>query len=204
MLCKGITDLLVETAGLEWAGSAADGREALEKIRQLVPDVALLDIEMPHLTGLEVAKTLIAEGIATRFVLLTLYKDEALLNSAIEMGIKGYLLKESSEKEILDCIHAVHSGQAYVNASLTQYLIRHRMQENNILSQLSEREIDILKLIAMQKSTAEIAGMMFISPKTVSSHRTNISKKLNLPGEQNGLLKWALANRELLLGGVGR
>lgn len=198
ILRKGITDLLVESEGLAWAGSAENGKEALEKIRETEPDVAVLDIEMPYLTGLEVAKQLLSTGIRTQFILLTLYKDETFLNNAINAGIKGYLLKESSEKEILDCIRAVNRGQAYVSAKLTQFLLQREPSENTILAKLTEHEINILKLIGRQKSTAEIAGMLFISPKTVSNHRTNISRKLELGGEQNGLLKWAIANKHLL------
>ncbi len=198
ILRKGITDLLIESEDMEWAGSAENGKEALQKIRAIQPDVALLDIEMPHHSGLEVAKTLLEEGIKTVFVLLTLFKDETFLHNAIRMGIKGYLLKESSEKEILDCIRTVHRGQSYVNPSLTHYLIANNNSKDNVLSNLSDHEVNILKLIAKQKTSAEIADMLFISPKTVSNHRSNISKKLELTGEQNGLLKWAIEHRELL------
>lgn len=198
LLRKGVSDLLIETEDMEWAGSAGDGKEALEKLRSIQPDVALLDIEMPFHSGLEVARLLLQEGLKTRFVLLTLFKDESFLHNAIEMGIKGYLVKESSEKEILDCIRSVFRGQAYVNPSLTHYLIDQQKKQRTILSRLSDHETNILRLIARQKTTAEIAEMLFISPKTVANHRSNISKKLQLTGEQNALLKWAIEHRELL------
>lgn len=198
LLRKGVTNLLMETADLEWVGSAEDGQEALRKIRELKPDVAILDIEMPHHTGLEVARSLLAEGSTTAFVLLTLFKEETFFHHALEAGVKGYLLKESSEKEILDCIRAVYAGRAYVNPSLTQYLITPKTPESQVLSTLSDHEVNILKLITRQKTTAEIADMLFISPKTVANHRSNISKKLELTGEQNALLKWAIEHRDLL------
>jgi DNA-binding NarL/FixJ family response regulator len=197
LLRKGVTDLLKESADIQWVGSAGDGKEALDKIRNIQPDVAILDIEMPHLTGLEVAQQLIAEGIDTKFVLLTLFKDETFFKNAIRLGIKGYLLKESTEKEILDCIESVNKGKHYVNSSLTQYLISEE-EKNDLLINLSKREINVLKLIAQQKTTPEIANMLFISAKTVSNHRSNVSKKLKLAGEQNGLLKWAIEHRDLL------
>lgn len=197
LLRKGVTDLLKESDDLEWVGCAADGKEALGKIRSLKPDVAILDIEMPHYTGLEVARILIEEGIKTRFVLLTLFKEESFFRNAMKVGVKGYLLKESNEKEILDCIYSVNQGKPYVNSSLTHFLMSEE-PTNNILANLTDHEVNILKLIARQKTTAEIANMLFISPKTVSNHRGNIGKKLNLSGEQNGLLKWAIENRELL------
>jgi DNA-binding NarL/FixJ family response regulator len=198
ILRKGVSDLIVQTAGLDWVGSAENGKDALEKIRAIKPDVAVLDIEMPYLTGMDVAKTLLDEGTATRFIVLTLFKDKAFLNRALELGIKGYLLKESSEKEILECIQFVSEGKAYVNASLTQYIVNQQVAPSNVLAQLSGHEINILKLIARQKTSNEIADMLFISPKTVANHRTNISKKLDLNGEQNGLLKWAIENKDLL------
>ncbi len=197
ILRKGVSDLLRETEDMEWVGSAADGNEAMNKIRALRPDVAVLDIEMPHCSGTHVAETLLKENIGTEFILLTLFKDETLFHKAMDLGIKGYLLKESSEKEILDCIRAVYSGLPYVNPGLTHFLIN-RKKEKSILEVLSDHEINILKLIARQKTSTEIADMLFISPKTVSNHRSNISKKLNLSGEQNALLKWALENRDLL------
>lgn len=198
MLRKGVSDLIVQAPGLDWVGSAENGKDALEKIRAIRPDVAILDIEMPLLTGLDVAKTLLDEGTATRFILLTLFKDKAFLNRALEIGIKGFLLKESSEKEILECIQYVSEGKAYVNASMTQFLINPQVAPSNVLAQLSSHEINILKLIARQKTSNEIADMLFISTKTVANHRTNISKKLDLNGEQNGLLKWAIEHKDLL------
>lgn len=198
ILRKGITDLLKETEGLQWVGSAENGKEAIEKIRSIQPDIVLLDIEMPHYSGLEVAQILLDEGIKTEFILLTLFKDESLFRNAIAMGIKGYLLKESSEKEIVDCIQSVYRGWPYVNPSLSQYLFSSQKSKDNILGNLSEHELNILKLIAAQKTSSEIADMLFISPKTVSNHRSNISKKLKLTGVQNGLLKWAIENRDLL------
>lgn len=198
ILRKGITDLLIETEGIQWVGSAENGKDALEKIRAIQPDIAILDIEMPHFTGLEVAQILLKEGLKTEFILLTLFKDERFFHHALDMGIKGYLLKESSEKEIVDCIHTVHKGQAYVNPSLTHYLIKQKTLKNSVLSSLSDHELNILKLISRQKNTEEIAEMLFISAKTVSNHRSNISKKLELSGEQNGLLKWAIEHKDLL------
>jgi DNA-binding NarL/FixJ family response regulator len=198
ILKKGVSDLLKETPDIQWVGSASDGKEALEKIRAIQPDVAVLDIEMPHYSGLEVAQTLIKEGSQTNFVLLTLFKDETFFRNAMAIGVKGYLLKESSEKEILDCIQSVYQGRAYVNAGLTHLLLQQAVRPT-ILDKLSKHEINILKLIARQKTSAEIADMLFISPKTIGNHRSNISKKLNLAGEQNGLLKWAMEHRDLLL-----
>ena len=198
LLRKGVTDLINETPDLEWVGSADNGQDAVDKIRSIKPDIALLDIEMPHLSGIDVAKQLIGENTSTQFIVLTLFNDASFLQNAMKTGIRGYLLKDSSEKIILDCIRSVHAGKAYVNPELTQYLLSSKNVHDSILSSLSDHEVNILKLIAKQKTTAEIANMLFISPKTVSNHRSNISKKLELSGEQNGLLKWAMANQNIL------
>ncbi|NNF35505.1 MAG: response regulator transcription factor [Saprospiraceae bacterium] len=198
ILRKGISDLIIESDGLDWVGSAENGKEALQKIESIEPDVAVLDIEMPFMTGLEVAKTLLEKNIKTEFILLTLFKSGDFLQNALNMGIKGYLLKESTTKEILDCINSVASGIPYVNSSMTQYLLKRKKVKDDVLSSLSAHEINILKLIAQKKTSAEIADMLFISPKTVSNHRSNINKKLQLSGQQNALLKWALENKNLL------
>ncbi|MFT6970010.1 MAG: DNA-binding NarL/FixJ family response regulator [Roseivirga sp.] len=198
ILRKGITDLIQEAAELEWVGSAKDGKKALKEIRSLAPDIAVLDIEMPYHTGLDVAETLLKEGLETHFVVLTLYKEEELLNKALKVGVKGYLLKESSERDILACIHAVAEGRLYVDPSLTQYLALQKRDKGDVFANLSDHEIDILRLISRQKTSAEIADMLFISPKTVANHRSHISKKLNLAGVQNGLLKWAIEHKESL------
>ena len=118
--------------------------------------------------------------------------------NALAVGIKGYLLKESSEKEIISCIRSVYRGQPYVNPELTHLLFNQKNKLSELSDKLTEHEINILKLIARQKTSAEIANMLFISPKTVSNHRSNISKKLELTGEQNGLLKWAIEHQAFL------
>jgi DNA-binding NarL/FixJ family response regulator len=198
ILRKGISNLLIDSDELDWVGSASDGQEALDKIRSLRPDIAILDIEMPNHSGVDVAKILIAEGSKTKFVILTLYKDETLFHKAMELGIKGYLLKESDEKEIIDCVISVGSGMVYVHPTMSQYLISKRTVKNEVLGRLSDHEVNILKLISQQKTSAQIADMLFISLKTVGNHRSNISKKIELVGEQNGLLKWAMEHKGML------
>lgn len=198
LLKKGITNLILEQEDMEWVGSAGDGKEALEKLRALQPDVAILDIEMPHYSGIEVVKKCIEEGSKTSFIILTLFKDESFLTNALNIGVLGYLLKESSEKEIIDCIHSVYKKQAYVNPQLIHVLLQAKSQKSDLTTLLSSHEINILRLIADHKTSSEIADMLFISPKTVANHRNNISKKLSLSGKQNGLLTWALENKALL------
>ena len=199
ILRKGISDLIANSPGMQWVGSASTGSEAIEKIRAIKPDVAILDIEMPGHTGIEVAQILLQEGSDTSFILFTLHKEASFFNQAMKAGIKGYLLKESSEPEILECVKSVAEGKAYVNSQLTHLLFKESEESTSPLADLSAQEINVLKLIALQKTSEEIASMLFISPKTVSNHRTNISRKLGLSGKQNGLLIWAMEHRSLLI-----
>jgi two-component system nitrate/nitrite response regulator NarL len=198
ILRKGVSDLLIGTAGIKWVGSASNGEEALASIRSIQPEVAILDIEMPFLSGIDVAKTLLKEGSKTKFIILTLYKDETLFHEAMELGIRGYLLKESSEKEIVDCVITVGTGMPYVHPIMSRFLLARRTSKHELLEHLTDHEINILKLISRQMTSTQIAEMLFISQSTVGNHRSNISKKLDLGGEQNGLLKWAIENKSLL------
>jgi len=198
ILRKGIVDLIVESEGLEWVGSASDGKEALQKIQDIKPDIALLDIEMPHLTGIEIARELKQKASETKVILLTLFKDSSFVKNALAEGVMGYLLKESKESEILDCIKSVSEGKPYISPSLTNVLITINSGNNSPLESLTEHEINILRLIAKNKTSKEIAEMLFLSPKTISNHRNNISKKLGLEGQQNALLKWVLENKDQL------
>ncbi|MFK7935892.1 MAG: response regulator [Saprospiraceae bacterium] len=197
MLRKGVTDLIKESPDLEWVGSAANGQEAIEKIRALRPEIAILDIEMPHYSGIEVAKILLAEGTPTRFIIFTLFEDENFLRNALAVGIKGYLLKDSSETEMLAAIRTVHAGKPYVNPNLAHILSTPKTETPPLLAKLTAHEFNILKLIAQHKTSNEIANMLFISPKTVGNLRTKISKKLELDGKQNALLKWVMEHKEL-------
>lgn len=198
LLRKGIIDLLKSTEGLECIGDAPNGKVALAEIPILSPDIAILDFEMPYYNGLEVAQTILKQGVETLFIILTLHKEKELLSQALKAGVKGYLLKESSEQVIIDCIQKVAEGKTYLDPLISQLLMSDMRNNQGILGNLSNHEVDILRLISRHKTTTEIAEMLFISPKTVSNHRSNISKKLNLSGVQNGLLKWAIEHKEIL------
>lgn len=198
MLRNGIVQLLTQTEGIDWVGSASDGREALEKTLSLKPDIALLDIEMPYLSGIELCQKIRDAGLKTRIILLTLFKESAYIKAAFNEGAMGYLLKEANGNEIISCIKSVHSGKRYVSPSLTDVILDSNRVEDTVLSRLTEHEINILKLIAKNKTSKEIADMMFLSIKTIANHRNNISKKLELDGQQNALLKWVLENKENL------
>jgi len=167
------------------------------------PDVAVIDLNLPKLGGLEVARALQARKARVGLVVLTMLKDEQAFNQAMNLGIQGYVLKENAAGEILNCIASVAMGEPYVSPSLTAYLLRRRSRADALaartpcLEDLTTAERRILKAIAQKKTTREIASELFISPRTVESHRANICAKLSLKGP-NVLLQFALEHRDAL------
>jgi len=182
---------------------AADGAQALARIRELQPDVALLDINMPRQSGIEVARAVQLESLSTSIVFLTMHRDEATFNTALDLGASGYLLKESAVEEIVACLKAVAAGEKFVSPQLSTFLInrgsraRALQTQKPTLNDLTPTELRVLKLISEQKTTREIANLLFISPRTVERHRENICAKLELHGS-NALLKFALENKQMI------
>ena len=199
----GLKQVIQSDARFKLLAEAETGGEAMRLIGDLVPDLAVLDVNLPDMTGLEIADTLRAEGIGTRFVVLTMLKDEHAFNKAMNLGIDGYVLKENAGTEIVSCMVAVAEGQAYVSPSLTGFLLRRRGKAETLathkpgLADLTTAERRILKRIAQKKTSREIAAELHVSPRTVETHRTNICTKLSLKGT-NSLLQFALENRESL------
>jgi DNA-binding NarL/FixJ family response regulator len=171
-------------------------------IQRLRPDLALIDIGMPGLDGFAVARKIIQENIPVKLIFLTAHREEALLEEAMEIGAKGYVLKESVTSEIVNGIRAVAAGQHYVSPALTGYLVRRGQRHNTAgssagLKDLTSTEQHVLKLIAQYKTSKEIANELNISYHTVVTHRRNISDKLNISGS-HALMKFALAHESEL------
>jgi len=184
-------------------GEASDGEEALAMIEEKKPDVALLDIAMPKMTGLQVAKIVQERGLSTKLAILTMSADELIFNEALDLGVLGYVLKENAASEILNSIKTVAEGKHYISPSISGILVRRSEKRQTALStipglaDLTATEIRILKLIAGNKTSKEIANDLCISYKTVENHRTNIAKKLGLSGS-NALLRFAIENKAIL------
>jgi DNA-binding NarL/FixJ family response regulator len=200
---QGMRQAVQEDSRFELLGESDNGPAALELIQKLRPDVAVLDVNLPGMSGLEVAAQLHAKKSKTDLVVLTMLKDEPAFNKALNLGIKGYVLKDSAANEILNCIASVASGEAYVSPLLTDFLLRRRNRAETLsshqpgLDDLTVAERRILKRIALGQTTKEIAAELFVSPRTVESHRANICNKLKLTGA-NRLLQFALENRDSL------
>ncbi|HMN46695.1 MAG TPA: response regulator transcription factor [Povalibacter sp.] len=199
----GLRQVIQSDQRFELMAEADTWTQATQLIRELRPDLAVLDVNLPDGTGLEIAQTLRSEGIATRFVVLTMLKDEAAFNKAMNIGIDGYVLKENAGTEIVSCLVSVAEGNAYVSPSLTGFLLRRRGKAEALashkpgLADLTTAEKRILKRIAEKKTSREIAAELHVSPRTIETHRTNICTKLSLKGA-NSLLQFALENRESL------
>lgn len=199
----GLRQVITGDARFELVGETGDGETALRMIREQKPDVAVLDVKLPGLTGLEIARKLQFQHSPTRVIILTMHKEEELCNRALDFGARGFVLKENAVEEIVKAIAAVAAGEHYLSSSISGYLVRRRSRAEALAAQkpalddLTKAERRILKLIAENKTSREIAAKLFISPRTVEAHRANISTKLGLHGSHN-LLRFALENRSAI------
>ena len=197
LLLKGLSDFLIEK-GYNLIGSGKDGREAYNLIIKKNPDIAIIDIQMPYMSGLEIAQKCKGQNINTKIVLITLHKEKELYQKAQELNIFGYILKEFALEEIENCIKTVNEGQPFFSNRIME-LIGIDPIDNNELSKLTPSEKKILKLIAKDKTNKDIASLLFISYRTVEKHRSNIINKLELESKTNSLLIWAKENHDKLL-----
>jgi DNA-binding NarL/FixJ family response regulator len=197
---SGLRQVIAADPRLELVGEAGDGEDAMLLIREKKPDVAVLDVNLPRLSGLEIARKLQAGGLPTRVIMLTMHKEEETCNRALDVGAKGFVLKENAVEEILKAIAAVAEGGHYLSPTISGYLVRRRNRAELLaakkpgLDDLTKAERRILKLISEKKTSREIGAELFISPRTVEAHRANICAKLGLTGSHS-LLQFALENR---------
>lgn len=189
LLLKGLNDFLLEKK-YNIIGSANDGKQALALIERLNPDIAILDIQMPNLSGLDIAKICDNNGYHTKIILITFHKEASLYFEAKELNVFGYLLKDFAIEEIENCISSVIDNVPYFSLKIKQ-LLNLDSSENLLIKSLTPSERKILKYIAKDKTTKEIAELLSVSPRTVEKHRSNIIQKLNIEPKTNSLLIWA-------------
>ncbi len=200
---SGLAHVIGSNPGFTIVGEAADGTAALAMIEEKKPSIALLDIEMPGMSGLEVVKAVQERQIPTKLIVLTMYTEEDIFNEAMDCGISGYILKENAVSEVLNSIRIVAKGNYYISPTISGYLVERSKRRQKAfasvpkLETLTPAEMRILKLIAGNKTSKEIADALCISYKTVENHRANIAEKLDLHGN-NALLRFALENKSLL------
>ncbi len=200
---KGLIRTIEAHPSFNIIAEANDGVQALNKIKELKPDIAILDISMPKMSGLEIVKKIRNLNLDVKIIILTMYSDEEFFNQAIELDIKGYISKENAGEDLITALERVSNGGSYISPLLSDYVIKLERERRFLvktkpsLNKLTPTERQILKHLSENKSSKQIAEKLFISYKTVENHRTNIRDKLNLKG-LNALLKFAIENKSKL------
>ena len=197
---QGLRQIIEAHRGFIVVGEAADGGQALERLQEGDVAVAVLDVTMPVHDGFTVARELRERRLATALVFLTMHKDEHYLNAALDLGVRGYVLKDNATTEIVDCVRSVASGDEYISPTLSSLLIRRRSRATRLaeqkpaLEQLTPTERRILALIADGLTSRRIAGQLGIGVRTVEHHRNNVAVKLELHGS-HALTKFAIKHQ---------
>lgn len=181
---RGLRALLAEIADMEVAGEATDGRQAVQLVDQLKPDIAVLDIGMPNLNGLDAATQILRINPKIGIVMLSMYNDESYLLRALEIGVKGYLLKDNADEDIERAIRSAMTGHPFFSQRVAQMLVQNHVRllkehgSQDSYSLLTEREKEVLQLLAEGKSNKEVAAQLDVSPYTIEAHRANLMQKL--------------------------
>jgi DNA-binding NarL/FixJ family response regulator len=201
LFLDGLARVLEQTGSLAVVGKASDGQTALGHIRSLRPHLAILDIGLPRMNGFDVVRAVRAERIPVEFVFLTAHDDADMFEAALQLDVKGYVLKDCTDAELLRCISAVAAGQHYASPSMTSYLVKKTQRMDQLAEQapglrlLTPHERTILRLIAQDRTSKEIARELGIAQKTVDFHRSNICRKLGIHG-QHVLTRFAARHRD--------
>ncbi len=200
---RGLCDIIAADPTLRLVGEAGDGEEAWRLIQKLRPAVAVLDVHMPKQSGIQLAGLVSQQRLRVELIILTMDSEEALLNEALNLGVKGYLLKENAIAELLNAIHGVVRGDCYVCSMLSGALVRRHVTHEALreqkpgLDKLSPTERRILKLVSEDRTSKQIAELLQCSVRTVETHRQNISQKLELSGSHS-LLRFAFDHKAQL------
>ena len=195
ILRAGLRMLINAQPDMEVVGEAQDGIEAVQAIQKTNPDVAILDVTMPRSGGLDAIKEIGARNRSTRILLLTMHEEPAYLRTALAAGAAGYVLKKSVDADLLSAIRAVYKGRTYVDSELAEILVRDAFSKDDrgsaANSVLSDRELQVLKLVAEGFSSREIAEQIYISTKTVETYRARFAEKLGLKSRAQ-IVRYAL------------
>jgi len=191
----GLRYLLEADGGIRVVGEASNGRDAVKQVKKLKPQVVIMDILMADLNGIEATEQISRECPSTRVVILSMQSSSESILRAVKAGARGYLFKESAGRELIQAIHAVCAGHRYLSAKVSDEIVgAYLKQEEGFrdpLSVLSRREREVLQLVVEGKTSAEIAGTLFLSVKTVETYRSRLMQKLNIR-DIPGLIKFAI------------
>lgn len=191
LVLDGLQARLAMEPHIDIVGTANNGEQALCAARELKPDVVIMDVSMPVLNGLEATKRFRQELPDTRILMLSMHDDREYILSLIQSGASGYVLKDVSSHELINAIETVHSGNTYFSAGASNALFQQTATSTQALEELSNRELTVLKLLAMGLSNKEIARDLRISARTVETHRQNLKSKLGIQTIA-GLTKYAI------------
>lgn len=200
---RGLRSVIETDQKLKIVAEAEDGEAALEQIQILQPEIAILDMEMPNRDGFEVMQEIQEKKLPVAVIFLTMYKDERFFNAALDQGAKGYVLKDSAATDIIAGIKTVAAGQNFISPQLSTYLLNRRTRAISLVEQkpglndLTPTERQVLRLIAVNKTSKQIADELFIAVRTVEKHRANVCEKLELRGS-HALLSFALEHKSEL------
>jgi len=193
----GLRLLLEAQPDIKVVGDAANGWDAVRRVARLRPDVAILDIAMPELNGIEATQQIREVCPSTQVVILSMHSTSEHVFHALQAGARGYLLKESAGIEVVNAVRAVHVGRRYLSQKISDRVIddyvrqREAVEARSPLARLSPREREILQLVVEGKSSAEIAGLLYLSPKTVETYRSRLMRKLGI-SDLPRLVKFAI------------
>lgn len=186
------TKTFIEAMNYSVLATCVNGSEAYAKIVEHEPRFAILDINMPDLDGMEVLERVRLKRLATKIIFLTSHNEMSIYKKASEFGVDGYLLKNFAQEELAQCIDALMEGKTYLSRHIDTALVKDKTYiKDSMLEKLSFVESKVFELVAQQKSTKEIAELLFLSEKSVEGYRSSIIDKLELPKERNALLKFA-------------
>jgi len=194
---KGLRMIIESESNLQIIGEASNGAAALTMIQELKPDVAVLDLNMPNKNGFEIVRELQVNNFEVNVIFLTMHDEEATFTSALDLGVKGYILKDCAVAEIVDAIKTVAKGHNFITPKFSTYLVNLNQETKNFvfkIESLTITELKILRLITEHKTSKEIAAELFVSPRTIDRHRYNICNKLEISGV-NSLIKFAIENK---------
>jgi two-component system, NarL family, response regulator NreC len=183
---KGLRYLLQKSPDVEVVGEAADGREAVAMALELNPDVVVMDVAMPHLNGVDATSQIVRKNPKIRVIILSMYSDETYLTRALTAGAKGYLLKDSAESDLLRAVQTVSQGRTFFSPAISEALLEdylRQLQQRGLQDSyelLTDREREVLQLLAEGKSNKDAAALLDLSLYTVETHRANLMQKLNL------------------------
>lgn len=186
------TKSYIEAIGYEVIATCLNGKEAFFKIRELKPDIAILDINMPEIDGIELLELIRSSNLKTKVIFLTSHNEMSIFKKASEFHVDGYLLKNFAQDELAECIETILNNEVYLSKRISTNLVEDKdYLKTRIIEKLTFAESKVFELVSQQKSTKEIADLLFLSEKTVEGYRTSIIEKLELPKERNSLLKFA-------------